>query len=239
VRLGLVTNGEQWLLVNAPRNETTGLIAWYAQLWLEEPLTLRAWRTLLGVRRFFGVPADETLEQLLARSTQNQHEVTDQLGYQVRRAVELLVQAIDRADRDTGRNLLADVSERELYEAALTVMMRLVFLFSAEERGLLPLDEALYQRYYAASPLRSQLREAADAFGEEVIERRTDAWCRLLTTFRAMRASTTSANGYPPMGATSLTPTAFLFWRGGVATVRGSRCWPTRCRSTIAPCSIC
>lgn len=186
VRLGLVTNGEQWLLVNAPRQETTGFIAWYAQLWVEEPLTLRAWRSLLSGYRFFNRPEPETLEGMLARSTQNQHAVTDQLGYQMRRAVELLVQALDRANRDTGRNLLAEVSASELYEAAVTVMMRLVFLFSAEERGLLPLDEALYQRYYAASPLRSQLREAADAFGEEVIERRTDAWCRLLTTFRAI-----------------------------------------------------
>jgi hypothetical protein len=45
VRLGLVTNGEHWLLVNAPRGETTGFGSWYANLWLEEPLTLQAFRT--------------------------------------------------------------------------------------------------------------------------------------------------------------------------------------------------
>lgn len=28
VRLGLVTNGEHWMLVNAPRGETTGFISW-------------------------------------------------------------------------------------------------------------------------------------------------------------------------------------------------------------------
>ena len=135
VRLGLVTNGERWLLVDAPRNETTGFASWYAEYWQEEPITLRAFRSLLGVRRFFSVSDDDTLEALLAESAANQQEVTDQLGYQVRRAVEVLIQAIDRADQDRGRTLLAGLSEQELYEAALTVMMRLVFLFSAEERG--------------------------------------------------------------------------------------------------------
>ena len=85
VRLGLVTNGDHWMLVDAPKGETTGYASWYAPLWLEEPKTLRAFRTLLGSHRFFGVPEEETLEGLLAQSAQDQQEVTDQLGYQVRR----------------------------------------------------------------------------------------------------------------------------------------------------------
>src|SRR5919201_1891284 len=40
VRLGLVTNGEQWMLVNARVHETTGFASWYTTLWQEEPLTL-------------------------------------------------------------------------------------------------------------------------------------------------------------------------------------------------------
>ena len=107
IRLGLVTNGEHWMLVNAPKNETTGYASWYAPLWFEEPLTLRAFRTLLGADRFFGVPDDETLEALLDHSAADQQEVTDQLGYQVRKAVEVLIQALDKADQDHGRTLLA------------------------------------------------------------------------------------------------------------------------------------
>src|SRR4029077_14837425 len=79
VRLGLVTNGEHWMLVDAPRGETSGYASWYASLWLEEPLTMRAFRTLLGVRRFFGVADKDTIEKLLERSAANQQEVTDQL----------------------------------------------------------------------------------------------------------------------------------------------------------------
>jgi len=186
VRLGLVTNGEHWMLVDAPRGETTGFASWYAHLWLEEQLTQRALRSLLGVRRFFGVADNETLEAMLAESATNQQEVTDQLGLQVRHAVEVLVQSLDRADQDHGRELLADVPETVLYEAALTVMMRLVFLFCAEERELLLLGDPLYDQHYAVSTLVARLQEAADQHGEEVLERRLDAWVRLLATFRAI-----------------------------------------------------
>lgn len=186
VPLGLVTNGERWTLVWAPKDETTGFASWYASLWFDEPITLRAFRSLLSVRRFFGVAADETIEALLRASASDQRAVTDQLGLQVRSAVERLVQTIDRIDKDRGRKLLRGVGEKRLYEAAVTVMMRLVFLFCAEERRLLPLDDAFYNENYAVSPLRDQLREAADRRGEEVLERRRSAWSRLLATFRAV-----------------------------------------------------
>ena len=125
---------------------------------------------LLRASRFFGVPDDETLEAMLRHSAESQQEVTDLLGYQVRRAVEMLVQAFDRIDRDRQRALLGDLREEELYEAALAVMMRLVFLMSAEEREMLPLGEPLYDQNYAVSTLQAALREQADQFGEEVLE---------------------------------------------------------------------
>ena len=188
VALGLVTNGEQWMLVFAPRGETTGYASWYSALWLDEPITLRAFHSLLGARRFFGVAAESTLLGLLKESAQDQQEVTDQLGYQVRQAVQVLVQAFDTLDQDSNRTLLNGVSDSVLYEAALTVMMRLVFLFSAEERGLLHLGKPLYDDNYAVSTLLEQLQEVADLHGPQVLERRFDAWARLLATFRAVHA---------------------------------------------------
>ena len=97
-----------------------------------------------------------------------------------------MIRSLDRLDQDEGRELLAGVPEADLYEAALTVMMRLVFLFSAEERGLLLLGDPLYDEHYAVSTLVAKLQEAADQHGEEVLERRHDAWVRLLSTFRAV-----------------------------------------------------
>jgi hypothetical protein len=215
VRLGLVTNGEHWMLVNAPRGETTGFISWYATLWEEEHITLRAFRSLLGVSRFFGVDDSETLEALLAASVGDQQEVTDQLGYQVRKAVEVLVQALDRIDQDRNRTLLKGISETDLYRAALTVMMRLVFLFSAEERGLLLLGDQLYDQYYAVSTLREQLQERADKEGEEVLERRYDAWCRLLATFRAVYGGVYHDDlKLPAYGGSLFNPDEFPFLEG-------------------------
>lgn len=216
VRLGLVTNGEHWMLVDAPKGETTGYASWYASLWLEEYITLRAFRSLLSASRFFNVPDDQTLDALLAKSASNQQEVTDQLGYQVRRAVEVLIHSLDRADQDFGRELLADVSPEQLYESALTVMMRLVFLFCAEERELIPSKPfPVYEQNYSVSTISKQLRELADQHGEELLERRYDAWPRLLAAFRAVYGGLKhDAVHIPAYGGNLFNPDRFPFLEG-------------------------
>ncbi len=215
IPVGLVSNGEQWMLVFAPRGETTGFASWYADLWMQEPITLRAFHSLLQQRRFLGVADTETLPALLAESGKDQQEVTDQLGLQVRHAVEMLVRALDRLDAESGRELLREVGEKDLYNGALTVMMRLVFLFSAEERGLLLLGDPLYDQHYAISTLSQLLRERADQQGEEVLERRQDAWCRLLSTFRGVHGGIEhEALRLPPYGGTLFDPDRFPFLEG-------------------------
>jgi hypothetical protein len=216
VRLGLVTNGEHWMLVDAPKGETTGYASWYASLWLEEPLTLRAFRSLLSTSRFFSVSDDQTLEELLKKSASNQQEVTDQLGYQVRKAVEVLIHSLDKADQDFGRSLLADVPEGVLYESALTVMMRLVFLFCAEERELIPSKPfPVYEQNYSVSTISKQLRELADQHGEELLERRFDAWPRLLAAFRAVYGGLQHDDVHiPAYGGSLFNPDRFPFLEG-------------------------
>lgn len=216
VRLGLVTNGEHWMLVDAPKGETTGYASWYASLWLEEPLTLRAFRSLLSTSRFFGVSDDQTLEELLKKSASNQQEVTDQLGYQVRKAVEVLIHSLDKADQDFGRSLLADVPEGVLYESALTVMMRLVFLFCAEERELIPSKPfPVYEQNYSVSSIGRQLNAIANDFGEELLERRFDAWPRLLAAFRAVYGGLQHNDVHiPAYGGSLFDPDRFPFLEG-------------------------
>ena len=75
----------QWRALDArfthPAGETTGFASWYADLWMQEPITLRAFHSrLLHLRRFFGVAAGETLAALFAESARDQQEVTDQLA---------------------------------------------------------------------------------------------------------------------------------------------------------------
>ncbi|KAB8145737.1 restriction endonuclease [Chloroflexia bacterium SDU3-3] len=217
VRLGLLTNGEHWMLVSGPADaaSTTGFGSWYARLWLDEPLTFQAFHSLLGAHRLFGVADEDTLEALLRESAGQRQEVADQLGYQVRRAVELLVQAIDLADQNERRALLADIENEQIYHAALAVMMRLVFLLFAEEQRLLLLGDELYDRSYAASTLLDALREEADRSGEEVLEYRYDAWARLLALFRAvfggMRHDRLTIAAY---GGSLFDPDAYPFLEG-------------------------
>ncbi|CAH0441056.1 Eco57I restriction-modification methylase domain-containing protein [Ralstonia pseudosolanacearum] len=209
-RLGLVTNGECWMLVDAPVGAVRTFASWYARIWSEEPITLQAFMHLLGIRRFF-VDESEQLPALFDRSLKFQDEVTDALGEQVRRAVEVLIQTLDNADQDRNRELLHDVKEPELYEAALTVMMRLVFLLSAEERGLLLMGDEGYEANYALSTLRMQLRKES----EEILERRWDAWSRLLAIFRAVFGGIEHENlRLPALGGSLFDPDRFPFLEG-------------------------
>ncbi|MEI7456140.1 MAG: hypothetical protein WCK93_05400 [Nitrosomonadales bacterium] len=209
-RIGLITNGERWMLIDAPVGAVTTFASWYARIWSQEPITLQAFVHLLGIRRFF-FDQSEQLPALFDRSLKYQDEVTEALGEQVRRAVEVLIQSLDKADQDRNRELLRDVAPAELYEAGLTVMMRLVFLLSAEERGLLLMGDERYEANYAASTLRMQLR----AESEEILERRWDAWSRLLAIFRAVYGGIEHENlRMPALGGSLFDPDRFPFLEG-------------------------
>lgn len=214
VRIGIVTNGESWVLVNAPADTPSGQAVWHSRFWFQEPTTLKAFQSLLGVRRYFG-STDQTLEALLDESLKHQEEVTDTLGEQVRRATEVLIQALDKADQDRNRELLRDVPPSLLYEASLTVMMRLVFVLCAEERGLFLLGDPVYDQNLAVSTLRGKLAEEADQLGDEVLERRFDAWARILAAFRAVYAGIEHEDlRLPAMGGSLFDPDRYPFLEG-------------------------
>lgn len=217
VRVGLITDGEQWTLVSVPADGGSSLGTWYARIWQQEPVTLQAFVSLLEVRRCFGRP-EQNLDSLFLRSLEHQDEVTDTLGEQVRRAVEVLVQALDRADVDRDRELLKNVSPAQLYEAGLTVMMRLVVLLCAEERKLLLLGEPIYDQHYAVSTLRARLLKDKERLGDEVLERRHDAWSRLLAVFRAVFGGIEHETlRLPPLGGFLFDPDRFPFLEGRAA----------------------
>ncbi|MGC4761250.1 Eco57I restriction-modification methylase domain-containing protein [Micromonospora sp. DT46] len=192
VPLALVTNGQHWALVHARRGEPTGVGVFDADLWLEEPTLLRAFATLLTASRVLIPPTgadgrpSASLAGLFARSAEALTQITTTLGDQVRRAVELFVGELARLDRESEGQLLGKVSDREIYRGALTVLMRLVFLLYAEEQRLLPVTDPLYAQAYAASTLHGQLGAVRDLHGDEVGDRRTAAWPRLLALFAAV-----------------------------------------------------
>ena len=179
--LGLATDGRWWALVWAPAGGVTTVAVFDAISWPEsaERSVVRAFLSLLQRRRFFAVPPERRLPALLRESLNNQEEITDRLGIQVRQAVELLVASFGRA------GIGADVTAHEVYRGAVAVMMRIVFLLFAEESGLLPADNELYARAYSVGGLHAELEQrVADARGNEgELDHTVLAWHRLLALF--------------------------------------------------------
>ncbi|MGA5076646.1 Eco57I restriction-modification methylase domain-containing protein [Streptomyces griseoincarnatus] len=193
VPLGLVTDGRWWCLVWAPLGGVTTTAVFDAIGWNEaaERNVVRAFASLLSRRRFFEYDEPETLVGLLKASLAAGEDVTEALGVQVRQAVELLVDAIGRADVRAIENGAAGlhasgVPAGEVYRGAVAVMMRVVFLLFAEERGLLPADNEVYARSYSARFLRDELKARADEEGETSLEHTTSAWHRLIALFHAV-----------------------------------------------------
>ncbi|MFC9247359.1 Eco57I restriction-modification methylase domain-containing protein [Streptomyces sp. NPDC057136] len=193
VPLGLVTDGRWWCLVWAPVGGVTSTAVFDTISWNEraDRNLVRAWVSLLRRSRFFQYTESETLTGLLRESLEAGEEVTTALGIQVRQAVELLVDAIGRADARAmekgAPGLYADgVSAGQVYRGSVAVMMRVVFLLFAEECGLLPADNEVYARSYSARFLRTELKARADAEGMSSLEHTTSAWHRLIALFHAV-----------------------------------------------------
>lgn len=108
------------------------------------------------------------------------------------------------------------MTEGDVYEAAVTVMMRLVFLlFAEDQRPPLFGNEPLYDAHYAISSLIDQLQAQADRAGEEVLERKEDAWSRLLSTFRLVHGgSDHDQMRLPAYGGSLFDPDRFAFLEG-------------------------
>jgi len=215
IPVGLVTDGRWWTIVWAPRGATMATGTWDASLWAEEPETLAGFAALLERARFLAVAVPDRLPALFTESLARQEEITETLGRQVRDAVELLVGALDTLDDASGRRLLAGVSDDELYDGAVTAMMRLVFLLFAEERRLLPSDHADYLDAYAAGRLVDDLEGRAALAGEDDLEHRSGAWHRLLAVSRAVHRGVFHEDlRLPAYGGSLFDPDRFAWLEG-------------------------
>ncbi|MFF2931797.1 Eco57I restriction-modification methylase domain-containing protein [Streptomyces mirabilis] len=216
VPLALLTNGREWALVHARPKEATTLAVFDADLWTEEPILARAFASLLTAGRVVRPPLDaagkptESTAGLFARTAESQSDVTDTLGRQVREAVSLLVAELSRLDRESGGELLSGVPAKQVYEGALTVMMRLVFLLYAEEQRLLPAGDELYDASYAVGPLHDELATAQSLHGDELGDRVEATWPRLLAVFAAIHGGCTHDRLWiPPYGGSLFDPARF------------------------------
>ena len=145
---GLLFNGVALRLVSAPRGESSG--------WMDfrvadmsrsagRPLC-SALRLLLSEQRLLALPRAQRLAALLEDSRRYQNEVSERLSEQVMHALYELLRGLQTAHDASRGELLreplsSDGDRDDVYRGLLSVILRLVFLLYAEERGVLPEDE--------------------------------------------------------------------------------------------------
>ena len=76
-------------------------MTWETELFLEEKITLQAFRSLLNQHQFFGVAENNTLAAMIDESKNHQQELTEQLGSQVRQAIEVLMRSFEQMDESS------------------------------------------------------------------------------------------------------------------------------------------
>lgn len=190
VPIGLLSNGEAVRLIYAPHGESSGAITFRIEDMVSvggRPI-LDAFVMLLAANRFFGVTEERTLPAILAESRKRQANVTNDLADQVFEALQILLRGFEAAAERDGRDLLDDALARggdHLYKGLLTVLLRLVFVLYAEDRGLLPVEHPFYAKHLSLLALFEQLQTDHGAYPDSMA-RRFGAWGRLVSVFRAI-----------------------------------------------------
>ncbi|MFF4427077.1 Eco57I restriction-modification methylase domain-containing protein [Streptomyces sp. NPDC001549] len=212
--IGVVTDGRWWAIVSA-RPQTmvaSGIVD--SQTWIEEPQARNAFIELLQRKRLIGGKAQDRLTELFGESVTAAEKITEALGTQVRRAVELIVQALSEGGLKAVRGGEPDplpAQRGQIYEAAVTVMMRVVFLLFAEERGLLP-ENQLFAMGYGVSDELDQLDARQNEEGDQALDATSLTWHRLLATSQALyRGATFEDLRLPEYGGSLFDPARYPF----------------------------
>ena len=219
---GVLFNSKRLRLVSAPYGESSGFMDFVLEELAEtagRPL-VAALRLLLGQDRLLSLPANERLSALLSDSRKYQNEVSERLAGQVLHGLYDLLRGIQAADAHRGGALLRDPLREnpdEVYRALLTVIMRLVFLLYAEQRGLLPDDDETFVRHYSLMKLFDRLR-ADEAFHPDTMDQRYGAWAHLLALFRMVHDGARSGPmRLPPRHGALFNPDKYPFLEGRIA----------------------
>lgn len=189
VPIGILSNGAHLRLIYAPRGENAGSLTFPVSAMGEvtgRPI-LAAFHLLLNSGRLLTGPTEARLPSLLAKSREYQSTVSTALAEQVLDALYELLRGFQAANEHSKGELLRDVlanNPDSIYAALLTVLMRLVFLLYAEDRGLMP-GTSLYEQHYSVHGLFKKLREDHEHY-PDTIDHRYGAWPRLLALFRAV-----------------------------------------------------
>jgi hypothetical protein len=228
VPVAIVTDGRWWALVWQSAHGSVGSGIFDGALFREEPDLRDAFWALARLTSLAGGAPDRRLPALLEASVASAEEITDALGNQVRASVELLVQSFSASHLHAlagGSPSPLPANAHEVYDAAVTSMIRTVFLLFAEANELLP-TEQLYREAYAVSDVLERLderrRHAVGVEGDEALAATYDTWHRLLATSRALYEGATFEDLRMPAYGGSLFDPARFPWLTAVDDATGS-----------------
>ena len=196
VPIGVLFNGTQIRLLYAPHGENSGNITFTVRHMTEvagRPI-LAALHMLLREACSGATPSEARLPALLRRSREYQSTVSTTLAQQVLDSLYELLRGFQAADERAKGELLRAVLAKnpdDVYAGLLNVLMRMVFLLFAEDRGIVPTDPKnrqpteTYVRYYSVHGLFERLRADAERY-PDTMDQRYGAWAQLLALFRAV-----------------------------------------------------
>lgn len=187
VPIGLIADGTSARLVYAPPQENTGTLTFplAAMFEIAGRKILGGFHALLSRDRLFTGPRESRLPALLEKSRRAQAAVSTALSEQVLESLYELVRGFQAADARTKGDLLRDVLASRpdhIYQGLLNVLLRLITLLYAEDRGLLPQSD-LFVRNYSLRGLYERLRADAER-NPDTMDHRYGAWHQLLVLFR-------------------------------------------------------
>ncbi len=229
VNIGILANRRQIRLVYAPRGETSGHVTWPLHRLptaLDAPM-LSSLCMLLKSARLFTLGREQRLPHILKESRKYQNVVSTKLAGQVLEALNELLRGFQSANEAPyGALWNATVTEDpdHVYGGLLAVLLRLVFILFAEERGLLS-SSPVFVRNYSLLSLFDQLRTDANRFPDTMDQRR-GAWSRLLVLFRMVHDGAKRGDlQLPPRYGHLFDPDTWGFLEGrayGVLRVKGA-----------------
>ena len=204
--------------LRAARGESSGWMDFQVRDMLPtagRPL-VAAMRLLLRESRLLTGPAEHRLAGLLEASRRYQNVVSERLSEQVLHGLHELLRGFEQAHLKSQGSLLARELEQDpdrVYRALLTVILRLVFLLFAEERGMLTGDPT-FAAHYSVVGLHERLRRDAGLW-PDTMDDRYGAWAQLLALFRMVHDGTKSGKMHLPGRRGALfSPSRFPFLEG-------------------------
>ena len=179
---GILTSGKLWRLYH---RDTSYKLDSYYEVDLEKILinedtdAFRYFYYFFRSDAFIPDTSDRSfLDDVLSGSVHYTVSVSDDLGDKIYLALEELINGFltyPANDLDTS-------DAKTIHENCLILLYRLLFILYAESRGLLPLENAVYQSQYSLDALATEVHGRLDK-DSAIPELRSDYWTRLQDLF--------------------------------------------------------